>query len=128
MIIGRKFEFHAAHRLNNPNISDKENKETYGACNGIHGHTWKFLVEVEGEPNKYGWLMNFSELKKIVNEKVINKLDHQMINNIVHIPTAENLAIWIWDQIASEIASKGCALRKVKIYETDNSYAKYYGK
>lgn len=130
MIIGKKFEFHACHKLAHPERSKEVNEETYGACYGMHGHTWKFLVEIEGSVNEFGWIMNFSELKKLVNKKVLSKLDHHDgdIGEVIGmIPTAENLAKWIWNQLEKDIEWTGQKLRKVKIYETDTSYAKYYG-
>src|SRR3990167_4811953 len=93
MIIAKQFEFEAAYQL--------PNEECYGACRNLHGHTYKLIIEVEGEIQKEGWVMNFKDLKKEVQDKVINILDHSNINNILQLSTAENIIIWIAEQLKS---------------------------
>lgn len=61
--------------------------------------------------------MDFKKIKEIVNEKVIEKLDHTHLNNIIENPSAENIAIWIWAHL-----KKYLPLKKITVYETDDYY------
>lgn len=115
MIIAKHFEFEAGHQL--------PNEECYGACRNLHGHTYKMTVEIEGSVNEKGWVINFKDLKKIVQTKVIDKLDHTFLNNIIQLPTAENIIIWIVEQIRDDI-KEFAELKSITLYETTNSYAK----
>lgn len=115
MIIAKHFEFEAAHKL--PDI------ECYGACRNLHGHTYKLTIEIEGDINSFGWVMNFKELKAIVKPKVLDILDHSYLNDIIELSTAENLILWIDQQIKSDI-EKYAKLKSITLYETSNSYAK----
>jgi 6-pyruvoyltetrahydropterin/6-carboxytetrahydropterin synthase len=115
MIIAKHFEFESAHQL--PDIPE------YGKCRYLHGHTYKLTVEVEGYVNERGWVINFKDLKAIVQTLVIDRLDHQNINNFVDISTAENILLWIERAIRPEIEKLGCGLYSLKLYETSNSYA-----
>jgi len=115
MIIAKHFEFEAAHKL--PDV------ECYGACRNMHGHTYKLTIEIEGFINEFGWVINFKEFKNLINDRVINILDHQYLNDIVPISTAENLILWIEQQIKNEIETFA-KLKSITLYETSNSYAK----
>lgn len=122
MRIGKTFTFESAHQLpQNP---------IYGKCQYLHGHSYKLTVEIEGDVNGYGWVMNFSDLKSIVNKKVIEVLDHKFLNDIIKLPTAENILVWIRDQIRKPIND---ALKtedyihhriELTLWETETSYAK----
>lgn len=115
MTIAKMFEFESAHQL--PDI------ECYGACRNLHGHTYKLTVEVEGEVNKYGWVINFKDLKKIVNETIIDKYDHSNLNDYIEVPTAENLLIKMKQDLSPKLMELGVRLYSLKLYETSNSYA-----
>jgi 6-pyruvoyltetrahydropterin/6-carboxytetrahydropterin synthase len=76
--------------------------------------------------------MNINILKKIICEKVIEKVDHSNINLDVSfmngkIATTENLAIAIWDELKPEIEKQGALLHCIKIEETENNFIEYYG-
>jgi 6-pyruvoyltetrahydropterin/6-carboxytetrahydropterin synthase len=95
MILKLKHHFDAAHKLYNKNWSAKKNKQIYGACNNQHGHRWNVEVKIDGEQNEKGWIVNFKDVKE-----VINKFDHNYINDIIKvIPTAENIASILLDEI-----------------------------
>lgn len=93
MRIGREFYFDAAHFL-----SDYK-----GRCEQLHGHTYKLEVVVEGEIGKGGMLMDFNELKEIVKSNILERLDHGDLNEIFDVPTAENIASWIFDELKDKI-------------------------
>lgn len=89
MLVTKEFEFDAAHFL--PNY--------YGKCERMHGHTYKLQVTIEGKVGQNGLVMDFVILKKMVKEKVLDRLDHYLLNDLLEIPSAENVALWIWDQL-----------------------------
>lgn len=110
MIIAKEFVFDAAHRLINHS----------GKCKNLHGHTYRLRVFVNGEVNNEGFVMDFSELNKVVKENVLNLLDHNYLNNIIENPTAENIVFWIWNQL------KNCvSLYEIWLWETPTSLVIY---
>ena len=118
--IAKHFEFEAAHQL--------PDQELYGKCRNLHGHTYKLTVEITGEYNpEEGWIVNFSEVKKIVKEQVIDVLDHKFLNDIIEeITTAENILFWIKERIYDRITllAPGIDIVQMTLYETSNSFAK----
>jgi len=131
--VTRRETFNAAHRLFNPNYSDEENLRIFGKCSNPnwHGHNYVLEVVVKGEVDKdTGFVINQKELKRIMREKVIDKMDHKNLNietdfmkNVI--PTSENIVIAIWGQLVNKI--KSGTLYSVKLYETENNYFEYKG-
>jgi len=115
MIIAKQFEFESAHQL--PDV------ECYGACRNLHGHTYKLTVEVEGEVNSYGWVINFKDLKKVITDNVISKYDHAFLNDFFIVSTAERMLLKIQKDITEPLEKLGVKLYSLKLYETSNSYA-----
>lgn len=104
-----------------------------GKCSRLHGHNWKVEVQVTGsELNELGMLIDFHDLKAEVN-KVINTLDHFYINEIHPFteknPTAENLAKYIYDELAKQVAftTKPVQVSSIKVWESAHSAVKYTG-
>lgn len=133
--ITRRERFSAAHRMYRQDWSDEKNLEVFGKCSNPHwhGHNYVLWVTIKGEPSEnHGFVMNINILKKIINEKVIEKVDHRNINLDVSfmngkIATTENLAIAIWDELKPEIEKQGALLHRIKIEETENNFIEYYG-
>lgn len=133
--ITRRERFCAAHRLFNPDLTDEQNSSIYGECSNSnwHGHNFELFVTVRGEVNpSIGYVVNLKVISDIIREKVISKLDHRNINidvDFMHgkIPSTENLATAIWEQIRTPIAELGAELYCVKIQETENNYVEYFG-
>lgn len=116
MIIAKEFLFDASHLLPG---------EIYGKCSNLHGHTYRLIVEVEGSVNLEGWVCNFTDLKKIVNEKIISFLDHSHLNDLVYLPTAENILFWIFNELHTPISETlKLKLYSLTLWETPTSYAK----
>ncbi len=115
MIITKKFKFDAAHNLLN----------YHGKCEKLHGHTFRLDVSYEGKPGSDGMIVDFKILKKIVKEKVIDKLDHTYINDLLEQSTSENLIMWIWKQLENSV--EGVKLFELKLYETEDSCITYNG-
>jgi len=133
--ITRCEEFSASHRLHDPNLSDEDNRKLYGPCNNLHGHghNYELLVTVRGEVPPSGMVMNLNDLMWILNEKILPQIDHKHLNHDVPflqgvIPTAENIAVCLWNQIEPEIEPfEGCRLHKIRLYESRNNFVEYRG-
>ena len=131
--ITRRLEFCASHRLFNPDFSDKKNESTFGLCNNPngHGHNYVLEVTVKGEVDpETGMVLDLKALKKLINEEIINKVDHKNLNVDVDflkavIPTAENIAIQIWNILKPKI--KSGELHEVKLFESERNFVVYHG-
>jgi 6-pyruvoyltetrahydropterin/6-carboxytetrahydropterin synthase len=129
----KRLMFSSAHRLFNPEFSDKKNKEIFDKCNNFygHGHNYDLEVTVKGIPDpETGYVIDLKELKDIMTEEVIEKVDHKHLNYDVDflqgiIPTVENLCVIFWKILKDKLPSG--QLHKIKIHETDDSYCEYYG-
>ena len=125
--------FSASHRLFNPNLSDEENEKLFDKCNNKngHGHNYKLEITICGEVNPVsGYVIDLKLLKNIIEEEIIEKVDHTNLNLDVDflkgtIPSVENLAITFWNILENKLPSG--KLYKIKLFETENSYVEYYG-
>ncbi len=126
--------FSAAHRLHNDARDDEWNRRIFDKCNNPygHGHTYALEVTVEGEidPEK-GWILDFKDLKRIVSEKVVSVCDMRNLNTDVPflagvIPTAENIAVKVWDELAPAVPS-GARLVRIVLHETERNKVVYSG-
>ncbi|MCD8199066.1 MAG: 6-carboxytetrahydropterin synthase QueD [Phascolarctobacterium sp.] len=117
MIIIKKFDFDAAHYLPSYN----------GKCEQLHGHTYKLLVRVEGTPDEEGMVIDFIKLKEIVKEKVLVHLDHSCLNDIIPVPSAENICVWIWSQLKPALQTARYRLYEIEVWETATSGCVYRG-
>ncbi len=102
MKIGREFYFDAAHSL----------PEYKGKCEQVHGHTYKLEVEIEGKVKEKGLVLDFEELKRAVEKKVIDRLDHKNLNEILENPTCEKIAEWSFRELKPELP-----LHSIKLWE-----------
>lgn len=117
MRIGRTFTFDSAHYL--PNYD--------GKCANLHGHTYHLTVEIEGPVQKgghyglpAGMVMDFGMLKDF-GEKVLERYDHHCLNDILDNPTAENLVIEIYRDLARQLPA-GIRINRLVLWETPTSY------
>ncbi|MCA1763262.1 MAG: 6-pyruvoyl tetrahydropterin synthase family protein [Cryomorphaceae bacterium] len=133
--VTRRERFNAAHKLWNPKWSEEKNFEIFGKCanENWHGHNYELFVTVKGQPDEdTGCIIDLKLLSVIINERVIDKLDHRNLNLDVpfmqgKMASTENLAVGIWGEIAESIKSHGCELHSVRVHETENNYAEYLG-
>ena len=131
----RRERFCAAHRMFRPDWSDELNNSVFGKCSSPnwHGHNYILLVTVKGEASvEHGFIMNINVLKKIILERIVDKIDHKNINLEVEfmsgkIATTENLAVAIWNELKIPVEEAGANLHCVKIEETENNSIEYYG-
>ena len=102
--------FSSAHRL--PHYD--------GPCHDLHGHTWKAVFVIEGPVKEDGMVCDFKVVKKLLDE---NLPDHQLLNDWVENPTAENLAQFLFQKIGAELAQMNLTLKTLEIWESDNAAA-----
>lgn len=134
--ITRRERFTAAHRLFKEEYSDEKNMEVFGKCSNPnwHGHNYQLFVTVKGEINpETGFLMNLVDLKNIIREKIIAKVDHKNLNLEVDFldgkfTSTEVIAVAIWKELENSIEQMEAHLHCVKISETENNSVEYYGK
>ncbi len=136
----KEFSFEMAHIL-----------EGYdGPCRNVHGHSYRLEVTVIGDPiadsknPKYGMVMDFGQLKSIVNKLIVGRFDHVLLVNssstllsiadklslgkievVDYQPTCENLLIHFAKLISAELP-KEVALHHLKLHETATSYAEWF--
>ncbi|PQJ36505.1 6-pyruvoyl tetrahydrobiopterin synthase [Salinibacter sp. 10B] len=131
--VTRKVHFNAAHRLHNPEKSDEWNEETFGKCSNPnwHGHNFELEVTVAGTPDpETGYVVDLGALKDILHERVVDKVDHKNLNLEVDfmdgvIPSTENFAIAIWNQLEDALPSG--RLHAIRLYETPRNFVEYRG-
>ena len=124
--------FSASHRLHSDEMSDAENRKVYGKCNNPYGHGHNYMVEITVSgpvDDKTGMVCNLVDLDGFVHREVIERYDHQNLNQVQefteNVPTTENLCIAIY-----EIVQRGFSkahLEKVRIEETMMNSFEYSG-
>ena len=125
------FYFNAAHQYGHDDWSDDKNWEVFGPDSKIHGHNYTLEVMVTAEVNdETGFIVDLGQLKEIVNNNVINILDHSLFDKEVEWfndkqPSSENLVIFIWSQI--EPFLDGVTLHRIRLHETPTIFTDYYG-
>lgn len=129
----RKGHFNAAHRLHVPEWSDEKNKEVFGLCNNpnYHGHNYNLIVKITGEVDPItGYVIDLKILKDIIYEEVEYRFDHRNLNldteEFKHLnPTAENIAVVIWNKLRQRLDKK--LELTITLYETERNYVEYSG-
>jgi 6-pyruvoyltetrahydropterin/6-carboxytetrahydropterin synthase len=131
--VTRRLMFNAAHRVHNPVLSDEENTRLFGKCNNPnwHGHNYTLDVSVRGPiDERTGYVVDLAFLKRLVEERVVDKIDHKNLNLDVDfmrgvIPTSENIIVAIWREL--EPAIRPGRLTRLVLWETANNYVEYSG-
>lgn len=120
--ITKKFDFCYGHFL--PNYQ--------GKCATQHGHNSTLEIEIDSHHNVNtyaGMVMDFGDLKSIVKDLVIDKLDHKNLNDFPEFaltaPTAENIVSWVVQTLTSPESPLKFCLVRVRVYETANSYSEW---
>src|SRR5437588_12674318 len=99
----RRYLFSASHRLHNPELSDAENRATYGKCNNPHGHGHNYALEVtvagQVDPST-GMVCNLADLDAFIDKNILERFGHENLNTLPEfngaVPTTENLCIEIY--------------------------------
>jgi len=129
--VHRKEHFNAAHRLFNPNWDEVKNDKVFGKCNypSFHGHNYELVVKVTGEiDTETGYVIDMKVLSDTIKEHVLKKFDHKNLNLDTHEfknlnPTAENIAVVIWNILRTKIDLKYDL--KITLYETERNFVEY---
>jgi len=136
MLITRRAEFSASHVCARPELSSEENRALYGnAANPKgHGHNYTLEVTLSGDPDPAtGMIFDLKKLKEIIHRAVVDPMDHRFLNYEVLpfdrvVPTAENLAVEIWNRLSPHFPNgQGARLHNVRLYETEDLYVDYRG-
>jgi len=110
-----------------------------GKCKETHGHTYHLQIGVKGKvDSQTGMVIDFGDLKEIVKERIIDKLDHKLLNHLdedigtecdfpSNQPTAENMVLWIAEELrmAFLLNLELPSITFVRLYETPTSYAEW---
>lgn len=131
--VSRKAHFNAAHRLFNPSWSFEKNDEVFGKCNNpnYHGHNYELIVSVRGTIDpETGYVIDMKELKDLIKEHVENPFDHKNLNLDTEDfkelnPTAENIAVVIWNKLRAHLKDE--LELKIKLYETERNFVEFEG-
>jgi 6-pyruvoyltetrahydropterin/6-carboxytetrahydropterin synthase len=130
----RRERFNAAHKLWVEAWTEEENRAAFGKCSNKnwHGHNYELFVTVKGKPDPVtGFIMDVKELSRLIKREIVDQVDHSNLNLDVDFipagtqPTTENLVMLFWKQLASHL--KDCQLHCIRLHETENIYAEYYG-
>jgi 6-pyruvoyltetrahydropterin/6-carboxytetrahydropterin synthase len=105
--VTRTFRFEAAHQL----------PWHEGKCRRLHGHSYRLEVTVEGPVGEQGIVLDFAELRAVVQREVIDHYDHRYLNDLMDNPTAELIAAEIW----KTLEACGLAVAGIRLWETEDS-------
>ena len=108
--IRTEFEFEASHKLDLPYESK---------CVNLHGHSYRAAATFQplsGELNDVGMIVDFTVIKKIIKEKIEDRLDHAYLNDIFEVnATAEYMSKWICDELNTALNEKKIDAKCVKV-------------
>ena len=134
IIIRQQYEFSAAHRLHVPSLTDAQNREMFGKCNNPagHGHNYRIEVAVRAPVDEKGQIPLVEKLDAVVDDAVIQKLDHKHLNVDIKEfetlnPSVENIVKVIHGFLASPIGKLGVELEEVSVWETPKTMCTYRG-
>jgi 6-pyruvoyltetrahydropterin/6-carboxytetrahydropterin synthase len=114
MILRREYRFEASHTL----------PRHPGRCKGLHGHSYRFIVEVAGEIDPHhGMVLDFGDLDALVQKAVLSRADHHHLNEFLENPTAEWIAVWIWRALQPQLPG----LSGVELFEIEGASCIYRG-
>ena len=131
--VSRRAHFNAAHRLYRPDWKDEKNEAVFGKCNNpnFHGHNYELIVSVTGEIDpETGFVIDVKILKDLIKAEVEDAFDHKNLNVEVPEfkelnPTAENIAVVIWNKLRPHIKSSDEL--EVVLYETPRNFVTFSG-
>jgi 6-pyruvoyltetrahydropterin/6-carboxytetrahydropterin synthase len=128
----RRYRFSASHRLHSAEMSEEENRDTYGKCNNPHGHGHNYALEVTVSgpvEERTGMVCHLADLDGFVQREVITRYDLENLNTLREfaeaVPTTENLCVEIF-----EILQRGFGLahlERVRLEETMMNSFEYAG-
>lgn len=94
-----------------------------GKCSRLHGHSYRFEVAVRGPVQTSGpargMIEDFDEIERIVDQSVLDELDHRHLNEHIENPTVENIVLWIWQRLEGRLPG----LDEIVLWETASACA-----
>ena len=127
----RRYRFSASHRLHSEQMSEEENRTTYGKCNNPHGHGHNYILEVmvSGQVDSNGMVCNLVDLDQCVQRDIVTRFDLENLNMrpefAESVPTTENLCTVVYDILKREFTA--AHLEKVRLEETMMNSFEYKG-
>ena len=133
-VITRRACFSSSHRYWLPEKSDEENLSLFGKCTIApgHGHNYELIVSMGGVLDEDGMVLNLSDVKHSIKDKVTGELDFQFLNNVWPefditksdgvLPTTESLVRVIWNNLKNDLP-----LFALRLYENPKLWSDYYG-
>ncbi len=128
-IVNRRAQFSASHRYFLPELSEAENTDKFGAGSKFpgHGHNYVLFISLAGELDKYGMVLNLSDVKHVIKHEVTSQLDYSYLNDVwaefqETLPTTENIARVIWQRLVPHLP-----LVRVQLFEHPELWADYIG-
>lgn len=119
VLVSKEFTFDSAHHLH-----------CYeGQCQNLHGHTYRLQVVMSGRPDDRGITIDFSDVKRLTKLYVVDRLDHQYLNDVLPLmnTTAENMVVWIYEELKAalniEYPETEVHLEEIRLWETPTSYS-----
>ncbi len=130
----RRYRFSASHLYRRPEWDEAENRARFGKCANLpgHGHNYRLYVTVRGEVDPItGFVVDLGLLDALVQEHVIERLDHQHLNAALpefgegwSIPSSENLVLWIHRELADRLP-QGSELARLRLEEDEDLAAEW---
>jgi 6-pyruvoyltetrahydropterin/6-carboxytetrahydropterin synthase len=130
--LNRRYRFSASHRLQSEQMSEEENRATYGKCNNPHGHGHNYVLEVtvSGQVDGNGMVCNLVDLDECVQREVVTRFDLENLNMRKEfasaVPTTENLCTIIYDILKRNFTA--AHLEMVRLEETMMNSFEYSGR
>jgi 6-pyruvoyltetrahydropterin/6-carboxytetrahydropterin synthase len=123
--VTRRYGFPAAHVLRSRALSDAENRRVYGKCAHAagHGHDYRVELTLSGPLDpETGQILPEERLDALVRERVLERFSHRLLNELdafrESVPTGENIARVLHEELAGELAARGVRLVRVRVVET----------
>lgn len=119
VLVSKEFTFDSAHHLH---CYD-------GKCQNLHGHTYRLQVILRGKVDDRGIAIDFVDIKRIVQEKIIHRLDHAYLNHVLPPmnTTAENMVVWMYEEIHQALVEEKyfprIRIEEIRLWETPTSFA-----
>ncbi|MCQ6562905.1 6-carboxytetrahydropterin synthase QueD [Paenibacillus mendelii] len=119
VLVSKEFTFDSAHHLH---LYD-------GKCKSLHGHTYKLQIILSGKTDKRGITIDFADIKRIANERIIDRLDHRYLNEVLPPmnTTAENMVVWMYEELYAALREEGLyphvRIEELRLWETPTSFA-----
>lgn len=134
LTLERRYRFSASHLYRRPDWSEAENRARFGKCANLpgHGHNYRLYVTVAGEVDPVtGFVVDLGQLDALVQEHVIERLDHQHLNAALPefgeggaIPSSENVVGWIYGELVNRLPA-GSRLARLRLEEDEDLAAEW---